>query len=252
MQTAYEERYHQLEARQWWFVARRHILRNLVQRESPDRRSRILDLGCSGGELLKELLDDGYPSASGIDLSFEAVALCRAAGLRVDRMDAQLLDFPNATFDVLIASDVLEHIQDDQQALQEWGRVLKPGGLLMVFVPAYMFLWTEHDEANMHYRRYRRMELARLLRANGFLVERSSYWNTLLFPPVAVIRLWRRWCSGKSDSGDKGDLIEPAPRVNALLTALLHAENHLLCFGLNWPVGVSVMALARKPLYPKH
>ena len=253
MQVAYEERYHELEAEHWWFVSRRHLVRALIRCERPDRTGRILDLGCASGQLLQELRAEGYTEVTGIDFSEEAVARCCAAGADARLMDAQKLDFPDATFDVINASDVLEHLPEEGRALREWGRVLKPGGLAVIFVPAFMFLWTEHDEANMHFRRYRRDELVRLIEANGLVVQRSSYWNSLLFPPVAAIRFCRgrRRAPGPPSpgaaEGSVGDLFKPMAPLNACLTALLRAENHLSRLGLNWPVGISAFALARRP-----
>jgi len=246
MEQAYEDQYHRVESDHWWFLGRRQIVRALVLQSSPDRRCRILEMGCSGGQLIQQLQRDGYRDVAGIDISTDAIALCHGAGLNAQVMDAQQLDLPDASFDVITASDVLEHLADEQKALQGWQRVLRPGGLLIVFVPAFMFLWTEHDEANRHYRRYRRQRLRGLLEANGFFVERSSYWNVFLFAPIAAIRLLRKLLPRKRAPSGEGDLFKPPALVNTLLTGLLHAENRLMRLGFNWPFGVSVMALARK------
>lgn len=247
MEKAYEDQYHRVESDHWWFLGRRQIVRALVLGNRPDRRCRILEMGCSGGQLIRQLQGDGYREVAGIDISPDAIALCRRAGLEAQVMDAQQLSLPEASFDVITASDVLEHLADEQKALQEWGRVLRPGGLLVVFVPAFMFLWTAHDEANRHYRRYRRGGLCAALQAGGFVVERSAYWNAFLFPPIAAIRVLRKLLPKGRPSSGAGDLFKPPAAVNALLTHLLLAENRLMCAGVNWPFGVSVMALARKP-----
>ena len=137
MQKAYEERYHQAESDYWWFVGRRQIVRMLVEEEEPDKQSRILEIGCSGGLLMKEFQSLGLGQPTGIDISAEAIALCRRAGLDAHRMDAQELALPAASFDVITASDVLEHLADEEKAAREWRRVLKPGGLLIVFVSRF-------------------------------------------------------------------------------------------------------------------
>ena len=120
------------------------------------------------------------------------------------------------------------------------------GGALIVFVPAFMFLWSQHDEANNHFRRYRRPELNQLLAENGFTVTRSSYWNFLLFLPVAVVRFLKRRSLIWSPKEAHGDFKKPTSFMNRLLFALLRCENRQLCLGINWPWGVSVMALGQK------
>src|SRR5690348_5265845 len=247
MQKAYEETYHRMESGHWWFVGRRDMVRALVAQEHVDSSSRILEMGCSGGLLMQEFRNQGLTQVTGIDISSDAIALCRSAGLDAQVMDAQQLELPDASFDLVIASDVLEHLTDEARAFQEWKRVLKPGGLLIVFVPAFMLLWSEHDVSNKHYRRYRRKQLVKLLESNGFTIQRSSYWNITLFMPIAGIRLLRRVLPRFADPKANGDLVEPPKIANALLAGLLHAENRMLRRGLNWPFGVSVFVLARKP-----
>jgi SAM-dependent methyltransferase len=205
-------------------------------------------MGCSGGPLIQQLHADGYRRVTGIDISPAAIALCRQRDL-VDTyvMDAQKLSFPDGRFDVITASDVLEHLADAPGAIREWRRLLKPGGVLIVFVPAFQFLWSEHDEANKHYRRYRRAELRQLLAANALVVERSSYWNSLLFFPVALVRLLKR-CLPQKRASDEGDLFVVPKVINRMLTWLLRRENGWLRRGGNFPFGVSVLAVARKPI----
>ncbi len=251
MQRAYEEKYHRVEASHWWFVARRQIVRALLAKERPNPKGRILEMGCSGGLLMRELESDGWQQVTGIDISPDAIELCRRVGLDARVMDAQELALADATFDVVTASDVLEHLADEQKAIREWKRVLKPSGLLVVFAPAFMLLWSGHDAANKHYRRYRRKQLIRLLESNGLVVERSSYWNVALFGPIAAIRLLRKLWRRRTDTEGSGDLFEPPKTANALLTKLLQIENWLLGSGVNSPFGVSVFVLARKPLTPK-
>jgi ubiquinone/menaquinone biosynthesis C-methylase UbiE len=248
MQKDFEEQYHLLEAEHWWFVTRREVLRGLVLAACPKRDCTILEMGCSAGLFMEQLARDGYSQVKGIDISPDAVALCQKAGLDAQMMDAQKLSFPDASFDLITASDVLEHLSDENAALAEWKRVLKPGGLLMVFVPAFMFLWSAHDAANNHHRRYRRQQLLKAMTENGFSIERSSYWNAWLFGPVALVRGAKRLMgSGKSaKNGNIGDLFVPAAPVNAALRTVVQLENQLFRWGINWPVGVSAMAIGRK------
>jgi ubiquinone/menaquinone biosynthesis C-methylase UbiE len=246
MKQEYEAHYHRVEERHWWFRGRRDLVHALVLAANADRGCAILEVGCSGGPLIQELQEAGYDHVTGLDISEEAIALARQRGLSDTHvMDAQKLSFADERFDVVTASDVLEHLADAPLALREWRRVLKANGVLIVFVPAFRWLWSEHDEANRHQHRYRRRELEALLTANGFIVERSSYWNFSLFFPVALMRVLKRLLPWKkvAESGD----IFAAPRpINTALTWLLHCENRWLRRGWNLPVGISVMVIARR------
>ena len=230
MKREYEELYHRLETRQWWFRTRREIVRDLVLETHPDRTGRILEIGCSGGLLMEQLRADGYRQMTGIDISSDAVELCRRKGIPdAHVMDAQQPAFADAQFEVITASDVLEHLADEAGALREWFRILKPGGVLIVFVPAFQLLWSEHDEANKHFRRYRRAELRDRL---------------------ALVRLARRARPHNERAAQEGDLFEPPRLVNMTLTGLLRIENWVMRRGVNFPFGVSAMAVARKPAQP--
>jgi SAM-dependent methyltransferase len=245
MNKDFERVYHEVEAAHWWFVARRALVKNLVCRVAPNRAARILEIGCSGGPLLQQLRDAGYADLTGIDISPEAVALCRERKLgAVAVMDAQQPDFPPESFEVITASDVLEHLADAPRALAAWRTLLRPGGTVIIFVPAFQFLWSGHDEVNQHFHRYRAGELAALARAAGFEVQRRGYWNFFLFPPVALVRWIKRLLGpAKNPSGDIKPVAAP---LNALLAFLLRIENRLLLAGLNFPWGVSAMVIARR------
>lgn len=247
MQEAFEAQYHRLEETHWWFRGRREMVRSLVKRIQPDRQANILEIGCSGGVLIRQLRADGYQRVTGIDISPDAIAICLKAGLDAQLMDASRLAFPADSFDVITASDILEHLADETQALREWGRVLKPGGALVIFVPAFQFLWSHHDTVNKHFRRYTRAGLIQVLQTNGFKIERGSYWNVSLFLPVAAVRMLMRKMSPPGRQGEVGDLEQPPALANEALIRLLALENRCLRLGFNAPWGVSVMVLARKP-----
>lgn len=246
MRGDFEQRYHRVEDEHWWFVGRRDLLCRLVQdaRMSPD--SPILDVGCAGGATIRRLQHDGYTAVTGIDLSAEAVARCRQAGLAdVHAMDAQRPAFPDGSFDLILASDILEHVPDEAAAVNAWYRLLRPRGVLIALVPAFMSLWSPHDEANHHHRRYRLGELQGRLEAAGFETHRASYWNFLLFLPACVVRLVQRlWPALGRRSPD---LRVPPRAANQLLSGLLEGENRLFQAGLNWPFGLSALVVARRP-----
>jgi SAM-dependent methyltransferase len=247
MKKEYEEQYHRLEENHWWFRGRRNLVHSLVVQANPDRQCRILEMGCSGGPLIQQFQADGYAQVTGIDISPEAIELCKQRGLADTHiMDAQQLTFADEQFDVITASDVLEHLADAPRAIREWHRLLKPGGLLIAFVPAFQFLWSEHDEANKHYKRYRAPEIEQLLRENGFVVERRGYWNFSLFFPVTLVRLLKRLLPRHRKEATEGDLFAVPALLNNSLTWVLGCENRWLRWGRNFPFGISVMAIGRR------
>jgi SAM-dependent methyltransferase len=251
MNKGFEKTYHEVESGHWWFVSRRILVKELVRRAVPDRNAVILEIGCSGGPLMQLLHDSGYTNLTGIDISPEAIELCRKRNLgKVMVMDAQQPVFPPASFDVISASDVLEHLEDAPRALAAWHRLLRPGGTLIVFVPAFKFLWSKHDEVNRHFHRYRAGELAELLRAAGFEIRRKGYWNFLLFFPIAAVRFAKRIFSRPSDKMPSGDLNAVPQLLNSFLMILLLLENRLILAGVDLPFGVSAAVIARKPGTP--
>lgn len=249
MNLEYELKYHQIEENYWWFQARRDMVFRLVQNLRLPHAAPILEIGCSGGPLLQRLAGQGYTNLTGIDVSEAGIAVARQRGIpNVSCMDGAHLNFPDASFDLVIASDVLEHIQDEARALREWSRVLRPGGQLLVFVPAFSFLWGKHDEVNQHFRRYSAPQLTGALRQAGFAVQRHSYWNVGLFFPTAAVRLLNRVRPPQPTPGEtlKDDFFATPSLLNTLLRGFIVAENRVLQ-ALNAPVGVSVFSLARKP-----
>jgi len=251
MDLTYEAKYHQLEERHWWFAGRRDVVYDLIQRLQLSPTAAILEIGCSGGPLMQRLRAAGYTDLTGIDVSAPAIELAQARGVpNVSVMDGAALEFADTRFDLVIASDVLEHIENEAKALSEWTRVLKPGGQLLVFVPAHSYLWSEHDVVNHHFRRYSRAGLVAALIRAGLRPSRSSFWNAAMYFPTAALRLGRRLVSGPVSSekkpGATGDLHHFAGPANAALLGWVKAENRLLRH-VDLPLGVSVFALAQKP-----
>lgn len=251
MDLTYEAKYHQLEEQHWWFASRRDAVYDLIKGLNLPTTAAILEIGCSGGPLMQRLRAAGYSDVMGIDVSAPAIELAQARGVpHVAVMDGAALEFADARFDLVIASDVLEHIEDEGKALREWTRVLKPGGQILVFVPAHKYLWSEHDVVNHHFRRYSRQGLVAALERAGLRTKRSSFWNAAMYFPTAALRLGKRMLSGpvspEKKPGATGDLHYLVGPANAVLLQWVKAENWLLRH-FNLPLGVSVFALAQKP-----
>lgn len=183
----------ELDEQHWWYRGRRKVIRAELDRVPLPVRAVVLDAGCGSGRTLDELAD--YGEVHGIELDPEAAQLARSRGrgeVRTGRLEA--LPWNDATFDLITCLDVIEHTPDDRLTLRELRRVCKPGGWLLVTVPAYQGLWSLHDEANHHYRRYSRGRLRSAALAGGWQVERMTSFNTLLLGPAAVVRIAeRRW-----------------------------------------------------------
>ncbi len=224
----------------WWFVGTRDILFSLAG-QSTVRGRAILDVGCGSGLLLKRFADAGR--VFGIDKSGDALRHCRSIGFsRLCRADAETLPFKSGTFSLVIAADMLEHCEDDELVLAELQRVTAAEGTLLVSVPAYRVLWSAHDLALHHKRRYSRSELVRKVTASGYKVSRVSYFNTFLFPPVAAGRL----TLGKLGS-ERHHIryYENFWLLNRLLLGVMRLERWLLD-RLDLPFGLSIMLLASK------
>ena len=189
-----------------------------------------------------------FGKAEGVDIDEEAIGFCRERGLQDVRIgEAANLPFGDGSFDLVTALDVVEHLDDDVAAFREMKRVLRPGGQILVTVPAHRFLWGDQDEVNMHKRRYAARDLRDRLAESGFDVVRLSYMNAVLFAPIAAVRLARRLEHRlRPRIQPRSDFRYPAPRpVNFLLAAVFGAEGPILR-RVNIPFGVSILALAQK------
>ncbi|MGV3697719.1 methyltransferase domain-containing protein [Flavobacterium sp.] len=243
MEKDFEKKYHDVETDHWWFKSRRKYLLDLVK-DAP-KNSKILDIGCSSGVFLKDLETLGFKTENlyGIDISESAIQNCRANGIPNSFvMDAQNIAL-NESFDIIIASDCLEHLEDDKKALKNWNSLLKIGGTMYVFVPAFMSLWSYHDTVNMHYRRYSKPELKSKLLYENLTILKASYWNFFLFLPVYTFRkissVFNKKKKGESDIAIGNRF------VNSMLMQLIVVENKLLKL-VNFPFGVSTFCIARR------
>jgi SAM-dependent methyltransferase len=225
----------------WWYRGRRRVLRAELDRLPLAPDPRFLDAGCGSGRTLDELAT--YGRVSGIDLSEAAVAAARRRGHDDVHVAAvEELPFPDATFDVVTCLDVIEHTRDDQVTLAELLRVTRPGGLLLATVPAYQALWSAHDIANLHYRRYDRSSLRTAARGAGWDVVSDTYFNGLLLAPAAAVRL-----ASRRRTPTHSDLEVTPPILNGVLELPMRLESRILAAGSRLPAGLSLLGVLRRP-----
>ena len=247
MKKGFYTEYSEIEDLHWWFVGRRRILLEFVNRYILSSSiCRAVDFGCGSGNMLRCL--SRYIWTVGVDIEPKALAFAQQKGSNnLVQVTVGDLPFKDCSFDLVCAFDVIEHLDDDSKALSEFYRVCCCGGHLMLTVPAYRFLWGQQDEVNEHKRRYTSRELYQKVVASGFIIRKLSYFNTLLFPLIADIRLLRRLVprSAKPDL-EKSDFTMRLPgKINDLLSFAFGFEAFPLR-DLDFPFGVSLLCIAEK------
>ena len=227
----------------WWYRGRRRVIRAELDKLPLPSGARVLDAGCGSGRTLEELVD--YGEVYGIELDPQALEVARSRGIGEVRMGRlEELPWPDQAFDLITCLDVIEHTPDDRVALRELRRVCKPGGWLLVTVPAYPALWSLHDDANHHYRRYGRRMLRAAAVDAGWRIRRITSFNSLLLAPAAVVRIAQR----QRPRSDYRPEIRLGPAwLNAVLERPLRLEARWLAQGRTLPAGLSLMAVLEHP-----
>jgi SAM-dependent methyltransferase len=252
-----QDLYHDLYVKEqdyWWHSGKRAIVYTLLERYLPRARdrhsSKALDLGCGTGLNLDHLAR--YACPVGTDYSEEALRFCRERGHKLlCKADAGSLPFADSQFDIITALDVIEHLDDDHAAFHEIRRVLVPGGLLLVSVPAFPVLWTYWDDILGHRRRYTAANLSKALQHAGLTVRKVSYSNALILAPVIAVRAMKtilhRTTEARNGSHDPSTDFLPVPRwLNRVLARYYRGEARFLArWGL--PLGLSVICVAQRP-----
>ena len=229
----------ELDQRHWWYRARREVLAALIRRVvHPPKNAAILEIGCGTGHNLAMLGEFGKVDALELDEE--------ARGLAEQRLGRQVMSSPlpelsgvaEKHYDLIGAFDVIEHIDDDRAALASIASRLKPGGQLVLTVPAHQWMWSAHDVVNHHKRRYSKAVLRKLIEESPLRPDRIGYFNSLLFPVAVAERM-----SSKLRGKDDADLKLPPAPLNAALERAFAAERHLIG-RLPLPPGLSLFAVA--------
>jgi len=234
----YETTY-QIEKDHWWFRVRRILAMDLLEKYKPGSKD-VLEVGCGTGLLLLTLSNKGK-RVFGLDMSDEAIKFCESRGLKDIRLgEATAMPFEDHMFDAVFCLDVLEHISDDKKALEEMERVLKPGGIMILFVPAFTSLWGIQDVIGHHHRRYVLSSLREKL-GSRWKIRKKSYFNFFLSPPIFLVRFIVRIFKIRIDTEAK--LNNPA--FNFIFFSIFRIEV-LLLRHFSFPFGVSALLVAQK------
>ena len=244
MDRDYELQTHQAEDRHWWYRGRRTVLERVDRRPRPARAARASSTPAAAAGATWS----SWPATAtvtGVELSPTSVEMARDAG-RGEVVEGSVLEMPfaDASFDLAVSLDVIEHLEDDLGALRELRRVVAPGGALLVTVPAYQWLWSGHDEINHHHRRYTRRSLQRVAEQAGWQQARTTYFNSLLLPVAILLRVLDRFNRKTTESSL--DLWVP-PRAGQLAAraAAARSRPRLIARGGRIPAGLSLLAVFR-------
>jgi len=236
------ERMARLEDTYWWFRTRRRLVRWLLERFHVPEGGLVLDAGCGTGGTYAALRDRWQ--VVGCDLVPLAIDHCRRRGMQLGVVgDITALPVRSQVFDAVVTCDVFEHLHKAEPAAEALFDATKPGGIIVVTVPALPWLWSEHDEALDHRRRYTRQGLQALLSGAGWRVELLNYAVSLLLPPIVAFRTWRRLV--KRSAEKRVDVFELPRAVDALLGAISWLDAWL-AVRVPLPPGASLVAVGRR------
>ena len=230
-----------IEKNFWWFTVRRFFFsREIIK--LIDKNQKILDIGSSSGTNLRMLEEIGYQNYTGIDHSKEAIKLCKKKGFtRIIKGNACNLPFKSNSIDLIIASDVLEHIENDKLALSEIHRVMKKNAYAIITVPAFKFLWSLHDDNSMHKRRYIKKSLKELINCKRFKIIKIFYFNFLLFLPIFLARIIFKFLKLKIKNENKVN-----NKFLNVVFKIIFKFDVLIAEKMNPPFGVSIFSLIKK------
>lgn len=229
----------------WWYVGRRFIVRDFLERYLPVRQGPVVDVGCGTGINLKLLEEFGTP-VIGVDSSKEALTYCRSRGfMNVRLIRSHEVLASHSSVHLITMLDVLEHIRDEADALRMVREALTSDGYLLITVPAYQFLWSEHDIALHHFRRYTADNLRSVLKKNGFSIVRTSYIITFSLPLIIGYRVFKGVINRFLMDRPRTSHVYLPDILNNFFIWLLKIESKIVR-NIDLPFGTSIIAIAKK------
>lgn len=246
MKSQIYEKMHETESFHWWFCGKREIVLSLIKDKVIKNNSKsmqIIDFGCGCGLMLGHLEQFGV--VTGVDFSEQALEYCKI------KFDGRLLACNlseeikwEEKFDLAVALDIVEHIENDSAVVKNIFNALNMNGEAILTVPALQFLWSDHDENCMHIKRYNLSKFKTILEKAGFTIEYISYYNFFLFPIVVLLRLTTRFLRINKNSGLENDIKDNF--INKILYRIFSTEKFFIKKGIKLPIGVSLIALVSK------
>jgi SAM-dependent methyltransferase len=249
MDKAYYYKYYDFERKHWWFTVREKILMNEIRKKVSGKKLKILNIGCATGRSTEALSEFGQVVS--LEYDQECCEFTRErTGLTVIHGSILELPFEKEVFDLVCCFDVIEHVQDDRKGTEEMLRVCKKGGTIFISVPAFMSLWSDHDEVNHHYRRYVMKELDSLFKDKNGNIVSKSYFNTFLFPAISMVRyisgLFKSGASSQKSLKSDFEMNAVNSPLNYFPLFLFSIEKFFLNSGIKFPFGVSIFYMWKK------
>ncbi|MDO8496205.1 MAG: class I SAM-dependent methyltransferase [bacterium] len=243
MEKNFYKTYFTIEENNWWFRVRRNLIFDLLQKYKVSKTAKIFDFGCGSGYTVGYLQKLGYDT-SGSDISAEAIEFGLSKDVRnIAVARSGEIEPPEGNFDLILALDVIEHIEDDLGAIGAIERALRPGGMAILTVPAYQWLWGVQDEVAHHFRRYTMTGLTSVVKRSGDLtIIHKTYFNTFLFLPIAVVRMLSKWFNLRERESDF-DISNGI--LNSIFYFIFNLETYFLKL-FSFPFGVSILFILKK------
>lgn len=238
--NSFEKEYLKLSSDSWWYVTRNEVIYKIIKKYCPKNIPTVLDAGCGFGILVKYLNDRGIRT-TGIDNEQSFVDYAKRFDCDVRLCDIEGRFELNQKYDVIVLSDVIEHVSDPVKLIKGLSEYLNEEGIFIIFCPAFMFLWSWHDEVNRHKKRYTACELLNIARDAGLKNIFCSYWNITLFIPALIIRNLKNFFNIKTS-----DFYQFPSLVNSLISFLIKIENYMIIKGIKIPFGVSILSVCCK------
>ena len=248
MDQKFYQEYYKLEREGWWFKARLSILENYCQAIITNPDMKILNVGAATGATSEMLSKYGKVTSLEYD-EFCCKFLKEKTGIEAINASLTELPFENNSYDMICAFDVIEHIENDNKAVKEIYRVLKPKGKYFITVPAFQSLWSNHDVVNHHFRRYKKKQLNKLIESTNLKIDHSTYFNFWLFIPISITRFILNNIPRKKDSnlsGSDNEILQSSNIINRILYRIFHSEKFLLRLNIKFPFGISILTIGYK------